>query len=197
MKFSHRFLAYLAIATSGAISCDNATVIWWNQTASLGGESAGRRGLFQVLIINNTPFSAAFTIGVYDPIDRNSAPSTLQFGPELDLSLPGNTSSDIFDVACARTLSIGGAEMLEFMRRNLDEEAFEAADNTSLIEGVEFFAEQEDGELSSAGFADGRDLLLGVDFLCNSLVIIRLEFSDVGEKSFRVDYDVILSETTR
>jgi hypothetical protein len=197
MKFSHYLRACLAVMASGAIGCDNVATIWRNQTASLGGEPAGQRGVFQVVIINNTPFSAAFTMGVYDATDRNSAPSTIQFGPEVDRSIPGNASSDIFDIACARTLSIGGAEMLAFMRRNLSEEAFEAVDNGSLIEGVELFALQEDGGRSSAGFAEGRNLLLGVDFLCNSLVVVRLEFSDVGEKPFRIEYDVILSETTR
>jgi hypothetical protein len=197
MKFSYQLWMCLTIGTLGAISCDDAAVIWRNQTASLGGEPAGQRGLFRVLIINNTPFSPAFTVGVYEPTDRNSVPSALQFGPEVNRLLPGDTASDIFDVACARTFSVGGAEMLAFMRRNLDEEAFEVVDNGSFIEGVEFFAPQEDGEPSSAGLADGRDLLLGVDFLCNSLVIIRLEFSDVGEKPFRVEYDVIPSETTR
>ncbi len=43
--------------------CFGGAEVLFNQTASLGGGSVGARGDVQVLVINNTPFKAAFVTG--------------------------------------------------------------------------------------------------------------------------------------
>jgi hypothetical protein len=47
------------------------------------------------------------------------------------------------------------------------------------------------------GTAPPFEAMLGVDFPCNSLVIIRFEIDDVGPDPYRIDFQVIPSESTR
>lgn len=56
-------------------------------------------------------------------------------------------------------------------------------------------AGQDQPEL--VGSAPPFEALLGVDFPCNSLVIIRLEPNDLGRNAYRIDFQVIPSDSTR
>jgi hypothetical protein len=170
-----------------------------NLTASLGGGTAGLRGDVRVLLINNTPYRAVVTFGTYDQTDEESQPAFGQFGPEdSDVTLDGNAESDIITLSCGRVFSIGSAPLLDLIEENLPdatviEEAF--------VVGVEFYTVPEDGaddaEPALEGTAPAFEALLGVDFPCNSLLIIRLEFDGLGPDSFRIDFEMIPSETTR
>ena len=69
-------------------------------------------------------------------------------------------------------------------------------DAAALIDGVGF----TDADITSdaaatpnQGFARGFEARLGVDFNCDSLLLISLEFNDAGEDAFRVLLKVIPS----
>ena len=175
-----------------------------NQTASLGGEVAGGRGAFRVLFINNTPYRAVFTYGSYDQTDQFSAPDFAQFGlRDSARNLEGNQASSVAPgeseshIACGRVFGIGSPELLTLIEENRpDAEVMEEA----LVEGVEFFEidEEEDAaEPVSVGAAPPFEALLGADFLCGDLLIIRLEFDELGPAPFRVDFEMIPSESAR
>jgi hypothetical protein len=171
-----------------------------NQTASLGGSTAGDRGTVTAVFINNTPHRPVFTFGVYDNTDRTSQPEFRQFDLNgEDLILDGNSISDPVNFDCGRVFSVGGASLLEFVEENIrDPELVEEA----FIEGIEFYREEDDpdtGDPVLIGTAPGMDpLLLGVDFPCNALLIFRFEFDDVSEEhEFRVEFELIPSESTR
>ena len=46
----------------------------------MGGRTAGGRGTVQIVVINNTPYRAVFTVGLYDQTDPGFAPAFEQFG---------------------------------------------------------------------------------------------------------------------
>jgi len=170
-----------------------------NLTASLGGDIAGGlRGRIQIVFINNTPHRAVFTFGTYDQTDPSSEPDFRQFGlDEEGLILEGDSTSNIGSLECARVFSIGGSRMLALIADNLPDAPL--ADEAA-IEGVEFFS-VPDGDSAATPVSQGKapafEALLGEDFPCNALLIIRFEIDDLGPAPFRVDFELIPSQSTR
>lgn len=183
-----------------------------NQTASFGpnGSTAaagapigsGLRGTIQVVIENNTPFRAVFTYGVFDNTDERSTPAFLQFSPESNIiaanssaTLEGNTNSGVVVLPCARVFSVGSRSLINLIDLNPGDQS-DRIDADALIDGVGF----TDADLTSdaaatpnQGFARGFEARLGVDFNCDSLLLVSLEFNDVGADAFRVRMKVIPS----
>ncbi len=167
-------------------------------TASLGGDAAGERGDVRVLFINNTPHRAVFTVGTYDPLDEFSVPVFSQFGFEGDeLTLPGDTESAIGAVPCARIFSIGSSRLFTLIEANEpDAELIAEASQ----DGVAFFGEGEaeaEGDPVSEGTLSAFEARLGSDFPCGALLIIRFEINDVGDEPFRIDFEMVPSESPR
>jgi hypothetical protein len=170
----------------------------------VGSDTAGRRGVVRVLFINHTPHRAVFTFGSYDQTDPFSTPDFEQFSHDEDgLILEGESESPVGPIDCARVFSIGGPQLLTLIEENLPDAPVEAE---SLVEGVEFFTidtdPSDDGDDGPAdpvrvGFARPLEALLGVDFPCNALMIIRFEPDDLGPDPFRMDFELIPSESTR
>jgi hypothetical protein len=91
--------------------------------------------------------------------------------------------------------------LLRLIEENLPDATL---NDDSFLEGVEFFSvppENGDGEEAaepvSEGVAPPFEALLGVDFPCNALLIIRFEFDDLGPDPFRTDFELIPSESSR
>ena len=70
-RFAHLFKTALIGSLCHICSCGGA---FPNLTASLGGDTAGRRGFLQVVIINNTPHRALLSLGAYDQLDQSFEP---------------------------------------------------------------------------------------------------------------------------
>jgi hypothetical protein len=183
------------------VSASGCGAAWLNLTASLGGDVAGQRGSVRVLFINNTPHRAVFTFGTFDQTDQDSRPVFGQFGPnDFDTTLDGNDESEILSLDCGRVFGIGSPGLLAFIADHLgDATVIEEA----LIDGIAFYSvapEEEpdaDDEAVMVGAAPAFEALLGIDFPCNSLLIVRLEFDDPATDRFRVDFELIPSESTR
>ena len=173
-----------------------------NLTASFGGDTTGARGKVQVVFINNTPHRAVFTFGTYDQTDQSSKPDFRQFSNDpAGLILEGDKTSLIGSLNCARVFSIGGPRMLALIQKNLPDATLA---QEAMIEGVEFFrVEAATGDAAAApapvsqGKAPPFEALLGVDFPCNALLVVRFEIDDLGPAPFRTDFELILSHSTR
>jgi hypothetical protein len=170
----------------------------FNLTAPFGGDVAGGRGHVQIVFINNTPYQAVFTFATYDQTDTSSEPDFRQFGhDEEGLILEGDSTSSIGSLDCGRVFSIGGPRMLALLADNLPDAPL--ADEAT-IEGVEFFSVPENDSATapvSQGKSPPFEALLGVDFPCNSLLIVRFEIDDRGPAPFRIDFELIPSRSTR
>ncbi len=192
-KSSRRWARALGGLCCAAMGCGSDSANLW---ASLGGSVAGRRGEVQVLFINNTPYRAVFAVGTYDQTDPSSEPDFSQFGHDEDgLILEGDESSPIGSLECARVFSVGGPRMLALIEDNLpDADLLEEA----VVEGVHFFdVSDEAAEPVLQGTAPAFEALLGVDFPCNALLIIYFEFDDLAADPFRVEFELIPSNSTR
>ena len=86
---------------------------------------------------------------------------------------------------------------MELIRRNRPDADL---DDQAAIDGVAFseadLGEEEAG-LATEGRADAAEFLIGVDFPCNALLIVRLEHNDVGPRPFLIDFSFIPSESDR
>lgn len=182
------FAALPAIAGCGEV--------FINLTASLGGDTAGQRGAVRILFINNTPARPVFTFGTYDPLDQFSEPDFDQFG--LDDSsriLDGMDTSEVLSMECARVFGIGAPQLLTLIRENLPDVT---PDEAALVEGVKFHEIGPDGQAGQElGAAPAFEARLGVDFPCGALLIFRLESDDLGPDPYRVDFELISTESTR
>jgi hypothetical protein len=136
---------------------------------------------------------------MFDPSDQGSEPMFVQFGlGATELALEGGASSPIGSLPCGRVLGIGSPSLIRFIEANLDSASYDSA---SLVEGVAFFQEplgdDEPTEPSPEGTAPAFEAQLGVDFPCNALLIVRLEIDDQGPSPYRVDFELIPSESNR
>jgi len=167
-------------------------------TASLGGGTAGERGTVRVVFINNTPYEAVFTTGTYDPLDELSpVPGFSQFGyVGSPLILSGDSESAVGGFECARVFSIGSDPLLTRIEQNEEDTAnlvVEAMDR-----GVTFVTEQGAGsDPIVEGAIASFEARLGTDFPCGALLIIRFEINDVGDEPFRIDFEMVPSESPR
>lgn len=195
-------VAVVFVGCSVLAMCTGCAIPLANLSASLGGGTAGGRGTVRVLFINNTPFRAVFTYGTFDQTDQFSQPDFRQFGPsDAEPVLDGDRESSLdpadgaSPLTCGRVFSIGGSELLRLIDANLPTAT---TIDDALVEGVVFLDTSADGEAAtSAGFAPPFEALLGMDFPCESLLIVRLEHDDVGPDPFRVDFEVIPADSTR
>jgi hypothetical protein len=67
------------------------------------------------------------------------------------------------------------------------------------VEGVAFYTPPDDDAAAPvlAGVAPPFEALLGVDFPCNALLILRFERNDAGPDPYRIDFEFIPSESAR
>jgi hypothetical protein len=165
-----------------------------NQTASRGWDKAGSTSIVRVIFINNTPYRAVFTYGTYNNTDPSDVPYVGQFvGRAEGTTLEANTTAEVVTLACDRVFSIGDTGLLRLIGENLDIEDTDL-DEEALVQGVAFSrAElgQENAGVATEGFAAEVRALLGVDFPCGSILVIRFELADLGEAPFRADFEVI------
>jgi len=196
MRSLHGFGFLLCLTlTLGATGCGEG---WVNQTAPLGGNTVGRRGNVGVIVLNNTPYRAVFTLGSYDQSDAQAQPDFRQFLLEGAPTLDSDSGSSLLSFDCARVFSMGGPRLLALIDSTDSANVVQDA----LIEGVEFFAVDSanpDAAPVSQGLAAPFEVLLGVDFPCNSLLIFKLEVNDAGpsQEPFRVDFELIPSSSSR
>ena len=196
-----------AAVLMGCGSCDIEVLL--NQTASFGGVAAGApvasggRGVIRVLFENNTPFRALFTYGSYDNTDERNTPLFLQFSPDSQLTAPtgsatleGNSSSVIHLLPCARVFSVGSRGLVGRIQKTPGQ-VDPRIDEAVLFDGVGFSDTPVVSDAAAepnVGFAAGFEALLGVDFNCGSLVVVRLEFAEVGPLPFKTEMQVFPSE---
>ncbi|HEY3244597.1 MAG TPA: hypothetical protein VGM03_14750 [Phycisphaerae bacterium] len=181
-------------------ACSNRTLL--NQTASFGGSVTNQRGHVRVLFLNNTPFRAIFTYGTHSNTDRDSNPDFHQFtGVMGQMTLEANSFSTIQMVNCDRVFSVGGAELLQLIGRNSNTNGA-SFDRPAFTEGIAFSSAaigSEDAEAPTEGLAAPLEALLGVDFPCGAMLIVRFEQDDAltPPLRFRADFSMIPASSDR
>ncbi len=181
----------VGIAALGLLrGCSAETFV--NQTASLGGDQAGSSGNVRIAFINNTPYRAIFTYGTYNNTNQADQPDVGQFvASDGATTLEGNSIAAIVTLSCDRVFSIGDSELLRLIAENVDDETL---DEEALVQGVAFSSAELGDEMAGVateGFAEQVRALLGVDFPCGSILVVRFEIDEFGPAPFKADFEVI------
>ncbi len=167
-----------------------------NQTASLGGSTVGNRGTVRVVFINNTPNKAVFTAGTFDQSDQRTRPNFFQYSLAGSRQLDAGATSVLETLTCGRVFAVGTSRLKALIRQNASDAPL---DESSLVDGVEFFAEGTTGDSGNAslGFASPLEVLVGVDFPCGALLVVRFEQNETGVAPFRIDFQLIPASSSR
>ena len=163
------------------------STFWWNQTAE-------RTGSFTVLFINDTPYRASFSYGVWDSLDRNPI-GQMEFH---QIRVEGHSSATPDDeVTCARNFALGTQELYDRALANDQHETAEF-DPDAFDTVVHFSDQPADSDLAAAatvGTAAGFERLLGVDYTCGDQLIFTFVQDPDAEGGFRIDFAVIFGES--
>lgn len=179
------WLSETALAAAAALplvaGCANTVLL--NQTAE-------RTGNITVMVINDTPYTAAFTYGSWDAWDR-SPPGPVQMQQQV---LAANSSSAAATVTCARNFSLATADFID--RANLVKAPTTVTNfNPDAFDTVVHFSNIAPGSpgaaLPTIGTADGNARLLGVDYACGDELIFTLVQDPDAPGGFRVDFSDI------
>ncbi|GEM_PF-1181177 len=168
------------------------TNVWLNNVASLGGFSPGARGTVNVGFINNTPFFAVFTYGIYDPLNHARTPEYDQYFADADHTtqrLERNSTSTLVTFETARVLSLGGYDMLNRLSE------LGASPDEDLGTGITFTDKLTTDSTAQKVVLNNfgnQTLELGTHFTSGSTVVYTFEVDNTVTGGIRVDYQVIL-----
>jgi len=151
-----------------------------------------RQGSISVIFVNNTPYTAAFSYGTWNPWDNTPGAVTLK-----QLRLEPNTSSDPVNVRCDRTISVGTEGFIARATETKADEGLDDFDPDAFTEVVNFSIASEAAStagLPTEGYALGVNKLLGVHFSCGDQLIFIFEQDPDATGGFRIDFEDILDK---
>jgi hypothetical protein len=155
----------------------------------LANQIEERSGQVSIIIINNTPFRASFTLGGYDALVRNPPDA-----PELEQQrLEAMNATSPISLSCARHIAIGTAELVTRVIET-DGQLESGFDDDAFSEYVNFSSAPVDDEaaaLPTEGRADGREVRLGVDYGCGDQLIFTFEQDAAAPGGFRIEYSLL------
>ncbi len=175
--------AVLAACLVGA-TCDNPNVF---------GPLTNRR--ISILVLNETPYRAIFTLGAYENLNENSVPEFVSFRLESAQSSAEETGTNGFQTeTCRRAISLGGQQLLNLIdknRRNFEDEGT-TFDDEAMVAGVKFSDApigDPDEAVATVGTAEPITILNGIDYPCGSIVVFRLFEDADAPGGFRAAFE--------
>ncbi|MFQ5807903.1 MAG: hypothetical protein ACE5I3_15770 [Phycisphaerae bacterium] len=151
-----------------------------------------RSGNITVIIINNTPYRAAFTLGSYDALDRDP-PGNVNLEQRR---LEGNMSMGPVTIPCNRNTAVGTTALIQ---RAIDNDADERADfdADAFVTVVNFSSAPADSDaaaLPTVGTAEGVEVRLGVDYGCGDELIFTFVEDAAAPGGFRIEFRLLPAE---
>ena len=149
---------------------------------------AFRAGNLNFIFVNDTPFRASFTFGVYDALDKAQGSVVTE-----QLRVEANSTTDPQQLACRRNAVIGTQELIN---RSIeadfeDDAAFDLDAFSVLVSFSSAPADDAAAGLPTQGTALGRNMLLGVDFDCGDRLIFTFVESPDSPGGFRIDFAAV------
>ena len=153
---------------------------------------AERAGPLFFVFNNNTRFRASFSFGVYDDLDRSTRGAVVIQQQRIEAQ---STIAPV-QLACRRNAVIGTAELLRrAIEADFEDDAnFDADAFVPVVNFSSAAADSDAAALPTQGTADGRNLLLGVDFSCQDRLLITFEEDPDAPGGFRIDFAAVPSD---
>lgn len=160
-------------------------------------------------LINTTPYRAIFTVGAWEPLDRQSLPQFSNIRLEAkSADTPGQgvfemdtavLASGTAQFGCRRAISVGAADLIQQINNQKDllakvNPAFDITNKNAMITGVNFSdaaLDSPDVDNPTVGTAEPLTANQGVDYPCGSAVIFTLVQDANAKGGFRIDSGTI------
>lgn len=160
-------------------------------------------------IVNKTPYRAVFTLGAWEPLDRESLPQFYNLrieSEESDLIGQGVGSvstlvlrSGTATPGCRRAIAIGTADLIQQIKNKKDildkmTPPFDITNEGAMIPGVDFsdaVIDSPDVDNPTIGTAEPAEANHGIDFPCGAMVVFTLVEDPLSKGGFRVDVGTI------
>lgn len=157
----------------------------------LANQTAPINGTIEIVFINDTPYRASFTYGIFDALDR-TAPGDVAMSQTRIEAGQNETPAPVF---CTRSFAIGTSEFINrALQANADKDAGAAFDPDAFSTKVHFSSAPADSPLAAVpivGTAQGVEKLAGVDYNCLDRLIFTFRQDPDAAGGFRIDYQVI------
>lgn len=170
--------------TSGTAGCSETFIR--NQTFFVSGNVTA-------IFINATPYRAIFSFGSYNALDKTGpGPVALR-----QLRLEGLDTSASQTLTCRRNIAVGTQALIDRAvdtnadgdLANFDPDAFDI-----VVRFSDAAADSDAAGLPTVGTARGRDVLLGIDYVCSDQLIFTFVEDASAPGGFRIDYNVAQAE---
>lgn len=160
-------------------------------SAFLANQTAPINNSIDVVFINDTPYRASFTYGIFDALDKATPGQVQIFQSRIEA---GNNESPAA-IICTRSFAVGTSEFINRALQVDADKVFGAAfDPDSFSPRVHFSSAPADSPLATTpivGTAEGVEKLVGVDYNCLDRLIFTFRQDPDAEGGFRIDYSVI------
>jgi hypothetical protein len=173
MRLGVGLLAALLIL--GSVSCTRDQFL---------ANTVARRGNANFAFLNETPYRAIFSFGLFDPLDQKTQ---LQFD---QLRLEGESFSQVFQLSCQRAISVGSERLLVLA----EDQDVQINDNDAFVVGVSFSDTDAEDPLAgrpTVGRADPLTLQLGIDYSCETFVVFIFRQDEQTPSVFHIDWLVM------
>lgn len=151
-----------------------------------------RQGNVRVQFINNTPYRALLSVGSYDDLARFPVGEvTVQ-----QRRVEANTATTVISLACRRNIAVNTSKLIRRIR-DTDAVSAQNLDEDLLSDFIGFSAAPQGSSAESiptAGTTPGVELLLGVDYTCEDLLILIFHVDPGTPSGFRVEFRLIQDE---
>lgn len=182
--------------TSRSIGVTGGLVLAWLvgssgcSTQFLSNQTQEITGNITVLVINNTPYRASFSIATWDALDL-IPPGPIDF---QQFRIEANTTNPLITLTCHRNAAIGTQDLIDrALATNAD--AAGGFDPDAFTTDVNFSSAPADSAaaaLPTVGTAkDGIGVRLGVEYNCGDELIFSFQQDPTAPGGFRIDFNVL------
>ena len=151
--------------------------------------SKERTGNVTVMFLNDTAYRAAFSFGSYDAWDRT--PGSVDFE---QLAVAPYMTSNERTLVCRRNVAIATQGLVDRVVATDADQEYANFNPDQFGSVVNFSSAPQDSDpvkLPTVGTAAGREVLLGLDFSCEDMLLFTFVRDSDAEGGFRIDFEAI------
>jgi hypothetical protein len=151
-----------------------------------------RSGTITVLIINDTPYRAAFSFGSYDGLNRDP-PGAIDF---VQSRIEAHTTPEPFELECRRNVAIATEDLRQraIDTREYEEEEFDADAFSAVVHFSAAPPDDAQAASPTAGYAEGVEVLLGIDYACGDQLVFTFVEDAAASGGFQVEFSLLRTE---
>ncbi|MBN2445265.1 MAG: hypothetical protein JXO22_00950 [Phycisphaerae bacterium] len=172
-----------AVTIVGFMGCVNSDFLI-NNTTDISGD-------LTIVVNNDTPYIATFSLGTWNDLDRSNPREVNLEQIRMSAGITGDIT-----LSCARNMAIGTQDFVDWVNASQEPDATDFEE--VLLHAQVYFSDADSDtdevDAPTVGTAEGIELLVGVHYSCDDLIVFTLVEDPAATGGFRIDYAVIKDE---